>query len=89
IRGGLLIHVAPLFHVAGMARALLQFLAGESHVLVSSFDPLQKLQMIERERVTETLLVQAMILALLAHPDFDQSDLGSMEFLTYGASPGG
>lgn len=87
IRGGLLMHVAPLFHVAGMARALIQFLAGESHVLVSSFDPLQTLQMIERERVTETLLVPAMILALLAHPDFDQYDLGSLERLTYGASP--
>ncbi|MNF24649.1 Long-chain-fatty-acid--CoA ligase [compost metagenome] len=87
IRGGLLMHVAPLFHVAGMARALIQFLAGESHVLVSSFDPLQALQMIERERVTETLLVPTMILALLAHPDFDKYDLGSLKRLTYGASP--
>ena len=41
IRGGLLLHVAPLFHVAGLARALIQFLAGESHVLVSGFDALQ------------------------------------------------
>ncbi|WP_223533321.1 acyl-CoA synthetase [Pseudomonas sp. GL-RE-20] len=87
IRGGLLMHVAPLFHVAGMARALIQFLTGESHVLVSSFDPLQALQMIERERVTETLLVPTMILALLAHPDFDKYDLGSLKRLTYGASP--
>ncbi|WP_223509506.1 acyl-CoA synthetase [Pseudomonas sp. BF-RE-29] len=87
IRDGLLMHVAPLFHVAGMARALIQFLAGESHVLVSNFDPLQVLQMIERERVTETLLVPTMILALLAHPDFDKFDLGSLKRLTYGASP--
>ncbi|KJZ46213.1 long-chain-fatty-acid--CoA ligase [Pseudomonas fluorescens] len=87
IHGGLLMHVAPLFHVAGMARALIQFLAGESHVLVSSFDPLQALQMIEHERVTETLLVPTMILALLAHPDFDKYDLGSLKRLTYGASP--
>ncbi|WP_223594916.1 acyl-CoA synthetase [Pseudomonas sp. A-R-19] len=87
IRDGLLMHVAPLFHVAGMARALIQFLAGESHVLVSSFDPLQTLQMIERERVTETLLVPTMILALLAHPDFANYDLSSLKRLTYGASP--
>ncbi|KAB0489404.1 long-chain-fatty-acid--CoA ligase [Pseudomonas vancouverensis] len=87
IRGGLLMHVAPLFHVAGMARALIQFLAGESHVLVSSFEPLQTLQIIERERVTETLLVPTMILALLADPAFDRHDLSSLKRLTYGASP--
>jgi long-chain acyl-CoA synthetase len=87
IRGGLFLHVAPLFHVAGMARALIQFLAGESHVLVSGFDALQTLQIIERERVTETLLVPTMILALLAHPDRDKYDLGSLKRLTYGASP--
>jgi len=87
IRDGLLLHVAPLFHVAGMARALIQFMAGESHVLLSSFDAAQVLQVIERERITETLLVPTMILALLAHPDFDRHDLSSLKRLTYGASP--
>ncbi|MBH3430340.1 acyl-CoA synthetase [Pseudomonas alkylphenolica] len=87
IRGGRLLHVAPLFHVAGMARALIQFLAGESHVLVSGFDAGQVLQVIEHERITETLLVPTMILALLAHPDIDRYDLGSLKRLTYGASP--
>ncbi|MGE8333916.1 acyl-CoA synthetase [Pseudomonas laurylsulfatiphila] len=87
IRDGRLLHVAPLFHVAGMARALIQFMAGESHVLLSSFDAAQVLQVIERERITETLLVPTMILALLAHPDFDRHDLGSLKRLTYGASP--
>ncbi|MEG0936357.1 MAG: AMP-binding protein, partial [Clostridia bacterium] len=87
IAGGRLLHVAPLFHVAGMARALIQFMAGESHVLVASFDAAQTLQVIERERVTETLLVPSMILALLAHSDFDRHDLSSLRRLTYGASP--
>ncbi|WP_433766139.1 long-chain-fatty-acid--CoA ligase [Pseudomonas putida] len=87
IRGGRLLHVAPLFHVAGMARALIQFLAGESHVVLASFDAGEVLRVIERERVTETLLVPTMILALLAHPDFERRDLGSFKRLTYGASP--
>ncbi|MVV48043.1 long-chain-fatty-acid--CoA ligase [Pseudomonas sp. PB120] len=87
VRGGRLLHVAPLFHVAGMARALIQFLAGETHVLVPSFDAEGLLHIIERERITETLLVPTMILALLAHPDFDRYDLGSLVRLTYGASP--
>ncbi|KQZ78645.1 MULTISPECIES: long-chain-fatty-acid--CoA ligase [unclassified Pseudomonas] len=87
IRDGRLLHVAPLFHVAGMARALIQLLAGESHVLVASFDAGEVLQVIEREQITETLLVPTMILALLAHPDFARRDLSSLRRLTYGASP--
>jgi long-chain acyl-CoA synthetase len=87
IRGGRLLHVAPLFHVAGMARALIQFLAGETHVLVPSFEAEGLLQIIEREQISETLLVPTMILALLAHRDFDRYDLSSLKRLTYGASP--
>ncbi|MGE8189678.1 acyl-CoA synthetase [Pseudomonas sp. NPDC086278] len=87
VQGGRLLHVAPLFHIAGMARALIQFLAGETHVLVPGFEAEALLQIIEREQVTETLLVPTMILALLAHPDFDRYDLGSLKRLTYGASP--
>jgi long-chain acyl-CoA synthetase len=87
VRGGRLLHVAPLFHVAGMARALIQFMAGETHVVVPSFEAEGLLQIIERERITETLLVPSMILSLLAHPDFDRYDLSSLTRLTYGASP--
>ncbi|MDD2046656.1 long-chain-fatty-acid--CoA ligase [Pseudomonas putida] len=87
IAGGRLLHVAPLFHVAGMARALIQFMAGESHVLVAGFDAEQTLQVIEREQITETLLVPTMILALLAHADFERYDLSCLKRLTYGASP--
>ena len=87
IPGGRLLQVAPLFHVAGMARALIQFLAGECHVLVSSFEPLAVLQVIERERISETLLVPTMILALLDHRALSRYDLSSLQRLTYGASP--
>ncbi|AYC32752.1 long-chain-fatty-acid--CoA ligase [Pseudomonas cavernae] len=87
IQGGVVLHVAPLFHVAGLARALIQFIAGECHALVPTFDAGEVLRIIERERVTETLLVPTMILTLLAHPDFAKHDLSSLKRLTYGASP--
>jgi long-chain acyl-CoA synthetase len=87
IAGGRLLHVAPLFHVAGMARALIQFLAGETHVIVPTFEAQNLLQIIQRERITEILLVPTMILALLAHPEIDRYDLSSLKRLTYGASP--
>lgn len=87
LRGGSNLHVAPFFHIAGLARAVVQFLAGETHVIVAAFDPAVVLRTIERERVNETLLVPTMIQMLLAHPDFSRYDLSSLTRMAYGASP--
>ena len=32
------LHVAPMFHMGGIGRALVQFIAGETHVLATGFD---------------------------------------------------
>jgi long-chain acyl-CoA synthetase len=80
-------HVMPLFHCAGLARALCGFIAGGSHVIVPSFEPGAVLATIERQKVTDTCLVPTMILAMLADPRFDTYDLSSLQRLTYGASP--
>lgn len=81
------LHVMPLFHIAGLARVVSGFIAGGSQVIVANFEPGAILGLIEREGVTDTILVPTMILALLAHPDFDRRNLGSLKRLTYGASP--
>ncbi len=86
-RDSVLLHVAPLFHAAAVARALIQFIAGEAHVVVPGFDVVEVLETIERERITETILVPTMAHALLAHSDLAKYDLGSLQRLTYGASP--
>jgi long-chain acyl-CoA synthetase len=80
-------HVAPLFHVAGLGRLVTQFLAGGTHVLMPSADAGELLATIEREAVTESVLVPTMIQALLAHPDLLRYNLGSLRQLYYGASP--
>ncbi len=80
-------HTLPLFHTAGLARALVQFIAGGSHVIVATFDAGEVLQTIEREAVSDSAMVPTMILALLAHPDFAKRDLSSLKRLSYGASP--
>ncbi|HSV57996.1 MAG TPA: long-chain fatty acid--CoA ligase [Variovorax sp.] len=81
------LHVAPLFHMGGIGRALVQFIAGETHVLATAFDAREVLQTIERERVTDVLLVPTMLQALITHPEFDCFDLGSLKRMVYGASP--
>lgn len=81
------LHAAPFFHVAGLGRALVQFIAGESHVVIAAFDAGEVLKAIGEERVSDTLLVPTMIQAVLNHADFARTDLSSLKRLTYGASP--
>ncbi|SAK59517.1 AMP-dependent synthetase and ligase [Caballeronia temeraria] len=87
IKGGKSLHAAPLFHAAALSRALNQFIAGETHVIVPAFSPSEVLATIERERVDEVGLVPTMIQALVDHPDFCKHDLSSVKRLVYGASP--
>ncbi|MGE8064162.1 acyl-CoA synthetase [Pseudomonas sp. NPDC089569] len=87
LRGGSNLHIAPFFHIAGLARAVVQFLGGETHAIVAAFEPELVLRTIERERINETLMVPTMIQMLLAHPDFARYDLSSLTRMAYGASP--
>ncbi len=81
------LHVAPLFHMGGIGRALVQFIAGDTHVLVPSFDAREVMQTVEREGVTDLLLVPTMLQALITHPEFDCFNLGTLKRMVYGASP--
>jgi long-chain acyl-CoA synthetase len=81
------LHAAPLFHTAAMARAVMQFDSGGTHVTIPMFDPTALLETIQRHRVNETLLVPTMLQAVLMHPEFDSYDISTLRRLTYGASP--
>jgi long-chain acyl-CoA synthetase len=87
IRNGRSLHAAPLFHMAALSRALNQFIAGETHVIIPAFNALEVLETIERERVTEVGFVPTMIQALIDHPEFGKRDISSVKRLAYGASP--
>ncbi|MGH8785826.1 MAG: long-chain-fatty-acid--CoA ligase [Cupriavidus necator] len=79
--------VMPLFHIAGLARVMCSFICGSAQVLVSTFEPGAILALIERESISDAILVPTMVQALLAHPDFAKRDLSSLQRVTYGASP--
>lgn len=85
--GGFSLQVAPLFHIAGLGRAVTQFVAGEAQAIVATFDPAEVLRLIEQEGITDTVLVPTMVQALLSHPDLSRRDLRRLQRLTYGASP--
>ncbi|MDQ2733405.1 MAG: long-chain fatty acid--CoA ligase [Pseudomonadota bacterium] len=85
--GPVYLHAAPVFHLAGALGVFWQFIAGGTHVLIPSFTAKAFMECVEREKVTDTLLVPTMIQMVLDHADFSSHDLGSLRFMVYGASP--
>lgn len=86
-RGGRLLHVAPLFHLADLAAWSAQTAIGGTHVMIGSFDPVAVLQTIQRHTVTDVLLVPTMLQMVVDHPDVGKYDLSSLDHVFYGASP--
>ncbi len=79
--------VLPLFHVGGLnIQTLPALYAGATVVLQRRFDPTEALELIDRHRPTQTLLVPAVMTALLDHPDLDRADLSSLVGINSGSS---
>jgi fatty-acyl-CoA synthase len=76
----------PLSHAAGAFWAPV-LLRGGSFVALPSFNPASWMEAVEEHRITATMLVPAMLYAILDHPDLDRRDLSSLQTIYYGASP--
>ena len=84
---GTFLHAAPMFHLADMGLALPHWIEGNTHSIIPAFVPEQVLDAIERDRVTNLMLVPTMIQMLLDHPSMGQHrDLSSLQAVFYGAS---
>jgi len=81
------LNVPPLFH-AGDTNSMFAFsFMGGANLITRSFDPDLVLRQIQQYRITHLLLVPAMILRMLEHPNFGQYDLGSLQVIYYGTAP--
>jgi fatty-acyl-CoA synthase len=80
---------APLFHIAGLAGGLPPLLVGGTNVIMRSgaFDPVETLDMIEREKVSSIFLVPAMWAAVVAVPGIADRDLSHLHRISWGAAP--
>jgi fatty-acyl-CoA synthase len=76
----------PLSHAAAAFWAPV-LLRGGSFVALPSFDPASWMAAVEEHRITATMLVPAMLYAILDHPDLGRRDLSSLKTIYYGASP--
>lgn len=85
--GPRMLHVAPLFHSAGLMAVFGTFLQGGTHVIVPTFDPKSIVAKVVAHEVTDLLLVPAMIQMLLDSKEFSSKAFGLVQRLVYGAAP--
>ncbi|HEV7209020.1 MAG TPA: fatty acyl-CoA synthetase [Mycobacteriales bacterium] len=82
------LHSLPLYHCAQLDVFLGPNLyLGGTNILLPAPDPGEILAFIARERVTKIFCPPTVWIALLRHPEFDRTDLSSLDKGYYGASP--
>jgi long-chain acyl-CoA synthetase len=77
----------PLFHIGGTGWALCGMSRGGHSVILRDIDPAELLALVERHRITETFVVPAVLMFLLATPALATTDVSSLRTIFYGASP--
>ena len=83
----IVLQTTPLFHIGGIGYPWSTWWMGGKIVLHRAFDPLAALQTIEKERVTYTFMVAAMIQAVLSVPGVEKFDVSSMKRIVSAAAP--
>jgi long-chain acyl-CoA synthetase len=78
---------APLFHLAGSIAVLSTVWNAGRHVVLAAFDPAAVLDLIERERVTATLVVPSMLAAMNEEQLARPRDVSSLELISFGGAP--
>lgn len=82
------LNVFPLFHAGGLfCYWSSQVVFGNTTIQVRKFDPVQVLDLIERERVTVFAGVPSMYQMLTEAPNWGRADLSSLRFCTSGGAP--
>ena len=75
----------PFFFASGVDM-LVQFYIGSTCVILQDFEPKIALETIEKEQVTITLMVPAMIASLLEYPGTEKYNLSSIRLILYGGA---
>lgn len=86
-RGGLLLHAAPMFHLADVSAWITGMLIGSTHVIIPMFSPAGVAVAISEHKDTDVLLVPTMIKMLIDAPETANADFTSVQHVGYGASP--
>src|SRR5215218_1962690 len=77
----------PMFHIGGIGWAYCGLWHGATTVLVSDFAAEAVLDVVERRRVTNAVLVPTMLQMLTAVPGAAERDYSALRAIAYGAAP--
>ncbi|MFV0258161.1 MAG: acyl-CoA synthetase [Acidimicrobiales bacterium] len=79
--------MAPMFHAAGSTSLLQSVYLGATQVILPAFAPGTMLDLIERERITQTLGVPTMVAAAVEEQIVNPRDVSSLTVFAHGGSP--
>jgi long-chain acyl-CoA synthetase len=79
--------IAPLFHAAGSICILSMVWNAGQQIVLPGFDPELALDLIERHRVTATIVVPSMLAAIIEAQTARPRDVSSLEYIGHGGSP--
>ena len=80
--------VIPLFHVTALSAVMMGAIAtGSTLIFMRKWEPVQAMEIIERDKVTMTGGVPTIAWQLLEHPERGRFDLSSLESIAYGGAP--
>jgi long-chain acyl-CoA synthetase len=85
--GSMHLHSAPIFHIADFPIMFAAPAFGACQVTIPKFSPEAFCEVVQRERVSHTVLVPTMINLLTQFPELNKYDLSSLVHLGYGGSP--
>jgi long-chain acyl-CoA synthetase len=85
--GGVHLHAAPIFHILDFPFMFAAPAFGVCQVTIPKFNAQTFCETVERERVTQSVLVPTMINLLTQFDKLKNYDLTSLETLAYGGSP--
>ena len=77
----------PLFHVGSLTPLLLNIYQGVTSVVMQEFDPKRAWELIEKEKITNTLLVPAMLNFMTQVTNITHYDYSSLRWVQSGAAP--
>jgi acyl-CoA synthetase (AMP-forming)/AMP-acid ligase II len=85
--GGVYLHAAPIFQIADFPAIFAAPAFGACQLTIPKFKPQSFCEVVERKRVTHTVLVPAMLNPLTQFREAKSYELTSLEVLAYGGSP--
>jgi len=77
----------PMFHASGVVVLMNSIYTGSTTVIMSHWDVIQFMDLVERHRVTTGILPTPMLLYFISHPDSRKYDLTSLEKVLFAGAP--